>query len=83
MAYSTLAIGGIVAATLCGCAGGRLENAAVRMPWPRSPSPDLVAYAPPAADYPSVGGDVLKGASPADREAARAAAIAPPVPPRS
>ena len=51
------------------------ENAALPQPW--SKPPDLAAYAPPAPDYPSVGGDILKGSSPADLAAARAAAIQP------
>jgi hypothetical protein len=69
-----LAMTGCVAAT-------HQENAALRMPWPRSPSPALTAYAPPAKEYPSVGGDILKGASPADQAAARATASGPLTPP--
>jgi hypothetical protein len=66
---------GLAAAALAGCvAHTRPENAAVQMPWPREAPPALMAYSPPDRDYPSVGGDVLKGASPADQEAARAAA---------
>jgi hypothetical protein len=72
--FVTLAMTGCVAAT-------HQENAALRMPWPRSPSPALTAYAPPAKEYPSVGGDILRGASPADQAAARAAASGSPSPP--
>jgi hypothetical protein len=77
-----------LAATAAGLAGcvtpTHVENAALTMPWPKSPSGELLAYAPPDDDYPSVGGDILKGASPADRAAARAAAehpVATPAPP--
>ena len=54
----------------------RPENAALPQPWPKPP-PDLEAYGPPAPDYPSVGGDILKGSTPADLAAARAAAFRP------
>ncbi len=62
---------------LCGCiTHTRQENAALPQPWPRPP-PNLTAYGPPAPDYPSVGGDILKGSSPADLATARAAAFRP------
>lgn len=71
----TFALAGLAAAALSGCvAHRRPENAAVLMPWPRETAPSLMAFEPPDPDYPSVGGDILKGASPADQEAARAAA---------
>ncbi|HEY5071543.1 MAG TPA: hypothetical protein VII63_05885 [Caulobacteraceae bacterium] len=62
-----LAVSGCIANTLP-------ENAALRVPWPPESPPQLLAFGPPDADYPSVGGDTLKGASPAEQEAARAAA---------
>ena len=66
------------AVALAGCVTRtRVENAALLMPWPKPPAAELLAYAPPGQDYPSVGGDILKGASPADRAAARAAAEHP------
>jgi hypothetical protein len=69
---------GALALTLAGCVTRtRVENAALNMPWPKAPAAELTAYAPPHDDYPSVGGDILKGASPADRAAARAAAEHP------
>jgi hypothetical protein len=65
----------LAALALAGCvAHTRPENAALRMPWPPESPPALLAYAPRDQDFPSVGGDILKGASPADLEAARAAA---------
>ena len=69
------------------------ESAALPQPWPKADR-DLQAYGPASSDYPSGGGDILKGFSPADLAAARAAAIkpldapdppaaqAPPPPPR-
>ena len=72
------------AMALAGCVGPtRWENAAVRVPWPQESPPALTAYAPRDADYPSVGGDILKGASPTDLEAARAAADPPAAAPAS
>ena len=72
-----LGVGAAIVA-LAGCVTRtHVENAALTMPWPRPPSPELQGYAPPHDDYPSVGGDILKGASPADRAAARAAAEHP------
>ena len=69
---------GALAAALAGCVTPtHVENAALTMPWPKPPAAELLAYAPPHDDYPSVGGDILKGASPADRAAARAAAEHP------
>jgi hypothetical protein len=62
---------------LCACiTHTRQENAALPQPWPQAP-PNLSAYGPPAPDYPSVGGDILQGSSPADLAAARAAAFHP------
>ena len=62
---------------LGGCVGHiHTENAALTMPWPAAPAAALTAHAAPNPDYPTVGGDILKGTAPADLEAARAAAIA-------
>ncbi len=54
----------------------RPESAALPMPWPKGP--DLAAYARSDPDYPSIGGDILKGYSPEDLAAARAAATQNP-----
>lgn len=76
MAFKRVLIAGLAGAALAGCvASTHPENAALRMPWPpESPAP-LLAFQPPTGDYPTVGGDILKGTSPADADAARAAAI--------
>lgn len=61
---------------LAGCiAHTRPENAAMVMPHPSGP--DLAASQAPRADYPSIGGDILAGYTPADLAAARAAATRP------
>jgi hypothetical protein len=62
---------------LCACISHtRPESAALPQPWPQPP-PNLAAYGSPAPDYPSVGGDILKGSTPADLAKARAAAFHP------
>jgi hypothetical protein len=67
--------------TLGGCvARSYQENAALRAARPQAPAPDITAYAAPRADYPTVGGDILKGTSPADLAAAREAAAKPLAP---
>jgi hypothetical protein len=64
---------------LAGCiAGPHRENAALRMRFPGDSPPQLLTFAPPTSDYPSTGGDILKGASPGEQAAARAAAISGP-----
>ena len=69
---------GVLAVALAGCVTRtHVENAALTMPWPKPPAAALLAYAPPNDDYPSIGGDILKGASPAEQAAARAAATRP------
>jgi hypothetical protein len=73
------AAAGAVALTLplCACITHTTqESAALPQPWPQPPA-NLTAYGPPAPDYPSVGGDILKGSSPADLAKARAAAFRP------
>ncbi|MEP6968339.1 MAG: hypothetical protein ABI906_09690 [Pseudomonadota bacterium] len=79
--WKMLALGALAAA-LAGCVTRtHQENAALVMPWPHAPQAALLAFAEPNADYPSTGGDILKGASPAEQARARAAAIAwPPAP---
>ena len=58
---------------LAGCvAHTHPESAALTMPWPKSP--DLLSAASASADFPSVGGDILKGASPEDQAAIRKSA---------
>ena len=67
----------VLALPLCACISHTTqENAALPQPWPQPP-PNLTAYGPPAPDYPSVGGDILKGSSPSDLAKARAAAFRP------
>ena len=62
---------------LCACISHTIqESAALPQSWPQPP-PNLTAYGPPAPDYPSVGGDILKGSSTSDLAAARAAAFHP------
>jgi hypothetical protein len=60
-----LAAGVIFAAlNLGGCTHYRQEVAALRMVRPGPEPAELAAYAPGEANYPSVGGDILKGAAP-------------------
>jgi hypothetical protein len=73
LATCLLALGGCVAHSF-------QENAALRAAWPQPPVADITAYAAPHADYPTVGGDILKGTSPADLAAAREAAVKPLAP---
>ena len=83
MTLRKASVGAALAAALCGCVTRtHIENAALTMPWPKPPARELLAYAPGNQDYPSVGGDILKGASPADQAAARATAAGPLATPR-
>ena len=76
MAFKRVLLAGLAGAALGGCvAATHPENAALRAPWPPESPPALLAFQPPSRDYPTVGGDILKGTSPADADAARAAAI--------
>ncbi|HXU98978.1 MAG TPA: hypothetical protein VG166_00590 [Caulobacteraceae bacterium] len=47
------------------------ENAALVAMRPQAPPPALSAYIAPQTDFPTIGGDILKGTSPADLESAR------------
>ena len=67
-----------LAALLAGCASGRHEDAKLRMPWPLPPPAPLLAYAEPKDNYPTIGGDILKGTSPQEQEAMTATAMTPP-----
>jgi hypothetical protein len=58
------AVLGLTMLALGGCVSYHQEVAKLRMPRPSTDSQLLAAYAPPVADYPSVGGDILKGTSP-------------------
>jgi hypothetical protein len=77
----------ILAASLTACVGYHQENAALRMVRPAAAPAELRAYAPPNSDYPSVGGDILKGTSPTEAAAYEATTgateIAPPPPPKT
>jgi len=50
--------------SLAGCAHYHQEVAALRMARPPAEPAELSAYTQPDPNYPSVGGDILKGASP-------------------
>ena len=54
----------LTAIALCGCVHDHQEVAALRMPRPDAEPAALAAYATGASAYPSVGGDILKGAAP-------------------
>jgi hypothetical protein len=64
-----LLAGGLLATSLGGCVAYHQEVAALRMPRPTAEAPGLAGYAAADPDYPSVGGDILRGA------AARSAAV--------
>jgi hypothetical protein len=71
----------ILAASLSGCIYGvRQENAALRAARPPVPPAALAAYQPSQNDFPTVGGDILRGTSPADLAAARAEVARPLTP---
>jgi hypothetical protein len=75
-----MAAAGWVAIGLGGCVGYHQEVAALRMPRPTGEAPALAAYAAADRQYPSVGGDILKGTSPRS-EAAYDATVGERVPP--
>ena len=63
VAVGMAALGG-ASASLGGCVGPHQVVPALRMPRPAAESEQLDAYAPPNTDYPSVGGNILKGTAP-------------------
>jgi hypothetical protein len=71
----------LLAASLGGCVSYHQENAALRMPRPRVEPPELTSYAASNQDYPSVGGNILKGTSPTEAAAYDATVGAPAAPP--
>jgi hypothetical protein len=78
---------GVVFATLNlgGCLAYHQEVAALRMARPEAEPAALAAYADGAQTYPSVGGDILKGAAPragAAYEATSGERVPPPDAPR-
>ena len=63
----------------CGCVAPTLhENAALRAQRPQAVHA-LAAYVTPQDDFPSVGGDILRGTSPADLAVVREAEPPPPL----
>ena len=61
-------------AGLAGCYTEHTENAARAMPFPQAQPAALLGYVKPNPDYPSIGGDILKGTSPEEQAQTRAAA---------
>ena len=61
---STLILAALAPLALGGCVATHQESAALRMPRPVAESASLLAYAPNNIEYPSVGGDILKGTAP-------------------
>ena len=54
----------MLAISLGGCVAYHQEVAVLRMPRPAAEPPELAAYARPNPDYPTVGGDILRGTAP-------------------
>ena len=81
MRFAAITLLALAAVGLGGCAFYHQETAALRMPRPKVESPELTSYAAANQDYPSVGGDILKGTSPHEAEAYAATIGAPPSPP--
>ena len=81
-----VAVGAAFAAlNLGGCAHYHQEVAALRMARPATEPGELAAYAGPVANYPSVGGDILKGTGPtaaAAYDATSGERVPPPEAPR-
>jgi hypothetical protein len=83
MATAGLLAAGALTATLGGCVAYHQEVAALRMPRPTAEAPGLAGYAAADPRYPSVGGDILKGASPTSAAAYDATSgdlVPPPAP---
>jgi hypothetical protein len=78
-----LLVSGLVAASLGGCVAYHQEVAALRMPRPSAEAPGLAGYAAADPRYPSVGGDILRGAASTSAAAydATAGDRVPPPPP--
>jgi hypothetical protein len=73
------------ALNLGGCTHYHQEVAALRMARPATEPPELAAYARGDSNYPSVGGDILRGAAPraaAAYEATSGERVPPPEAPR-
>jgi hypothetical protein len=70
----------LVSIGLGGCVSYHQEVAALRMPRPTGEASGLAAYAAADQQYPSVGGDILRGTSP-QSEAAYDATSGERVPP--
>jgi len=64
MRLRVAALLGLFGIGLAGCVSYHREVAALRMPRPAAGAPGLSAYATANPDYPSVGGDILKGSAP-------------------
>ena len=65
------------AAVLAACVPYHQERPALRMARPEPALSELSAYAAARTDYPTVGGDILKGTSPAESAAYQATTSAP------
>ncbi len=64
MTRSVTIVLALACAGLGGCVATHTENAALRMPRPSAAPEGLAAYASANPQYPSVGGDILKGTAP-------------------
>jgi hypothetical protein len=76
---------GALTASLGACVGYHQEVAALRMPRPSAQAAGLAGYAAADPRYPSVGGDILKGAaatSAAAYDATSGDSVPPPAPER-
>ena len=59
-----LGVAAIAALALAGCIHDHQETPALRMARPMGEPPELAAYAKGDPNYPSVGGDILRGTAP-------------------
>jgi hypothetical protein len=65
LAFGAAIVGmSVIATSLGGCVAYHQEVAALRMPRPAAEPPELAAYARANPDYPTVGGNILKGTAP-------------------
>ena len=67
MACWKMPLGIVMALSASACVATHQERVALRMGRPAAPPAALIAYAPPSAEYPSVGGDILRAALPPTR----------------